>query len=250
MSNFMDAIYEYEKILGLDANMIQGDLLGPAEKYMLNYDSNAFLFGLIADQSVRAETAWSLPYKLSERLGHFSIIRMVEESSIEEFQQLLREKPALHRYPSNIGRYLWSAAEKLVKEYDAAAENIWNNKTAKEIVKRLEEFTGISHKKASLACLLLIRDLGLDVPDKENVDIIYDIHIRRIFLRAGFCTKDSLKDVIDAAKRLNPEFPGYLTSSFWAIGREICRPSEPRCDKCPINAFCEKHIELGGDIHA
>lgn len=249
-SEFMKAIYKYEETLGLSENMLHGELLLPAEKDMLNNDENAFLFGLISDQSVRAETAWSLPYKLSQRLGHFSITKMVRNSSIEEFQQLIKEKPSLHRYPSNIGRYLWLAAEKLVNEYDASAKNIWTNVSAQEIVRRLESFTGISHKKASLACLLLIRDLGLEVSDKQNVDIIYDIHVRRIFIRAGFCTEDSWEKVTDAAKMLNPEFPGYLTSSFWAIGREICRPTNPQCEKCPINTFCEKHIDLGGDIHA
>lgn len=51
-----------------------------------------------------------------------------------------------------------------------------------EIVERLEAFSGISHKKASLACLLLWRDLGVEISDKENIDIAYDVHIRRIFL--------------------------------------------------------------------
>lgn len=76
-----------------------------------------------------------------------------------------------------------------------------------------------------------------------NVDIVYDIHIRRIFLRAGFCKEDTLKDVIDGARKLYPEFPGYLTSAFWAMGREICRPSNSHCDECPITKFCDKKFE-------
>lgn len=211
---FLKAIQTYEKTLGTAENILQGNLLPPAVKEMIKGDSNAFLFGLIADQSVRAETAWSLPYRLAQRLGHFEIPEMVYSSSVGEFQRLLKEKPALHRYPGNIGKYLWLAAEKLVNEYEGLAENIWTGVPAREIVRRLEAFSGISHKKASLACLLLIRDLGLDVPDKENVDIAYDIHIRRIFVRAGFCEEDSLKNVTEAARKLYPEFPGYLTSAF------------------------------------
>lgn len=248
--HFMNAIYEYEQTLGLSENMLRGDLLPPEERLMLIENDNAFLFGLISDQSVRAETAWSLPYKLSKRLGHFSVNKMVKESSIAEFQQIIKEKPSLHRYPANIGKYLWLAAEKLVSEYNSSAKNIWTQVPAREIVTRLENFAGISHKKASLACLLLIRDLGLEVSDKENVDIIYDIHIRRIFLRTGFSRKDSLHCISEAARKLNPDFPGYLTSSFWAIGREICRPSNPQCERCPISEFCEKNLDLGGDIHA
>lgn len=45
------------------------------------------------------------------------------------------------------------------------------------------------------------------------------------FCAPGFCEKDTLKDVTEAARRLNPKFPGYLTSPFWALGRNICRPT-------------------------
>ena len=156
----------------------------------------------------------------------------------------------MHRYPGNMGRYLWSAAERLTSEYDGCAENIWGNVTAMEIVERLEAFSGISHKKASLACLLLWRDLGVEISDKENIDIAYDVHIRRIFLRAGFCEKDTLKDVTEAARRLNPKFPGYLTSPFWALGRNICRPTEPLCGQCPIRPFCARRLDKTENLRA
>ena len=158
--------------------------------------------------------------------------------------------PALHRYPGNMGRSLWSAAERLTSEYDGCAENIWGNVTAMEIVERLEAFSGISHKKASLACLLLWRDLGVEISDKENIDIAYDVHIRRIFLRAGFCEKDTLKDVTEAARRLNPKFPGYLTSPFWALGRNISRPTEPLCGQCPIRPFCARRLDKTENLRA
>ena len=173
-----------------------------------------------------------------------------KESSSEEIGTLLRTKPAMHRYPGNMGRYLWSAAERLTSEYDGCAENIWGNVTAMESVERLEAFSGISHKKASLACLLLWRDLGVEISDKENIDIAYDVHIRRIFLRAGFCEKDTLKDVTEAARRLNPKFPGYLTSPFWALGRNICRPTEPLCGQCPIRPFCARRLDKTENLRA
>ncbi len=249
-NEFMKCIYNYENELGDSENILKGNLLKDDEKDLIIHNPNAFLFGLISDQSVKAETAWSLPYKLKDRMGTFEMKDIISKYNMDDIQQFIREKPALHRYPTNIGKYLYLAAEKLVKEYDSNAENIWLNVSAKKIVKRLEDFKGISHKKASLACLLLIRDLDLKIKDKENVDIIYDIHIRRIFLRAGFCQKDTLLDVVEGAKKLYPEFPGYLTSAFWAIGREICRPSNPHCDECPIKEFCKKQIELGDNIHA
>ena len=68
---------------GTAENIFNGGLLTDAERDFVMRDSNAFLFGLIADQSVKAETAWSLPYKLAQRLGHFSMQKIAKESSSE-----------------------------------------------------------------------------------------------------------------------------------------------------------------------
>lgn len=153
--DLVNTLIEYEKSLGTSENIFKGDLLSPNERDFVLNDPNAFLFGLIADQSVRAEIAWSLPYKLSQRLGHFSMESIISDYTIEDIQNALKDKPALHRYPGNMARYLWLAAEKLVAEYHSSAEEIWKDATAQTIVSRLEKFVGISHKKASLACLLL-----------------------------------------------------------------------------------------------
>ena len=243
-------IFEYEKEIQDDFNIFKGGLLSTAECEFITNNMNAFLFGLIADSSVKAETAWALPYRLRERLQHFDLNK-IANMEIDELIGLIKEKPALHRYPSNIASYIKFAAELLISKYQSNASNIWaGGVSAAEIVLRLKEFKGISHKKAALGSLLLVRDLGIDIRDKENIDIAYDIHIRRICLRMGLCTQDTIEDVTMAGKRICPEFPGRLTSSFWAIGRDICRPSSPLCKDCPLNEVCEQKIELGQNIRA
>ena len=243
-------IFAYEKTIKDDFNIFKGDLLEREACSFVTSNMNAFLFGLISDSSVKAEIAWSLPYRLKERLHHFDLNK-IANMDIDELTGIIKEKPALHRYPLNIAKYLKAAAELLISKYESNASNIWaNGASAAEIVSRLEEFKGISHKKAALGSLLLVRDLGIDIKDKENINIAYDIHIRRICLRAGFCSQDTIEDVTMAGKRLLPEFPGRLTSSFWAIGRDICRPTNPLCSECPLDDVCEHNLSLGGDIHA
>lgn len=243
-------IFAYEKNIKDDFNIFKGDLLEPEACSFVTSNMNAFLFGLISDSSVKAEIAWSLPYHLKERLHHFDLNK-IANMDIDELTGIIKEKPALHRYPSNIAKYLKAAAELLISKYESNASNIWTNgASAAEIVSRLEAFKGISNKKAALGSLLLVRDLGIDIKDKENINIAYDIHIRRICLRAGFCSQDTIEDVTMAGKRLLPEFPGRLTSSFWAIGRDICRPTNPLCSECPLDDVCEHNLSLGGDIHA
>lgn len=236
-------ILNYLKEIEDDHSILKGNLLKEEEKQFILNDLNAFIIGLIADQSVKAEIAWSLPYKLSQRMGSFNITEILNKYNQEDLENFIKAKPALHRYPSRMANYIYNAFLELYKNYNSNAENIWQNKTAAEIVETLESFKGISHKKAALGTLILVRDLEIDILDKENIDIAYDIHIRRLFLRLGLVDKDIQEDVLKAARRLYPEFPGKLTTAFWTIGREICRPTEPSCLICPLNNCCDKKLE-------
>ena len=248
---FRSLIEDYEQKIANQHNVFKGDLLGKEERELITNNMNAFLLGLIADQSVKAELAWSLPYKLSERLKMDFCIKTFANMDASELERVIKEKPALHRYPKNIAKYLHSACNKLVNNYNSDARNIWeNNETAKEIVRRLEEFNGISHKKAALGTMLLVRDFNIDIHDKENINLAYDVHIRRICLRTGLSDEDTSEQIFEAGRKIFPEFPGRLTSTFWAIGRDICRPTNPDCTNCPINEVCAKQTWLGEDIIA
>ena len=210
---------------------------------------NAFLIALISDQSVKAEMAWRLPYLLSKRLGYFDFTKIAKQESASSIEALIKEKPALHRYPGRIAEYIMAAIEKIEKEYDSNAENIWKNDLdAEHVVAKLEEFKGISHKKAALGALLLVRDFGVSLNNLQCIDIAYDIHVRRVFLRMGLSDNDTLKEVTEAARKICPEFPGSLTLPFWVTGREYCRPTAPKCEECNLKAFCKKRIELGKDL--
>ncbi|HIS91343.1 MAG TPA: endonuclease III [Candidatus Faecisoma merdavium] len=236
-------LLDYLKKIEDDNSILKGNLLTEEEKKFIFTDLNAFIIGLIADQSVKAEIAWSLPYKLSQRMGGFDIAEILKKYNQEDLENFIKTKPALHRYPSRMSNYIYNAFLELYKNYNSKAENIWNNKTAAEIVETLETFKGISHKKASLGTLILVRDLGINILDKENIDIAYDIHIRRLFLRLGLVEMDIQEEILKVAQRLYPEFPGKLTTAFWTIGREICRPTDPSCLICPLHNCCDKKLE-------
>lgn len=232
-----------------DANSIlKGDLLSEEEKHFILDDLNAFVIGLIADQSVKAEIAWSLPYKLAERISNFDFNKILSEYDEKDIENFIKEKPALHRYPSRMANYIYNAINDIVTKYGSNAENIWKNKSASEIVASLEQFKGISHKKASLGTLILARDINTDISDKENIDIAYDIHIRRVFLRLGLVDNDVQEEILAVARKLYPEFPGRLTTAFWTLGREMCRPTEPSCLICPLYQCCDKNFEKSKNV--
>ena len=236
--NIRNKIISYLSEIEKENSILQGDLLLDEEKQFIKNDPNAFIMGLISDQSVKAELAWSLPYNLYKRLGTFDLNKILQEYSLSDIEEQIKNKPSLHRYPSRIATYIYSAINDLIREYNGNAENIWKGKSALQIVASLEKFKGISHKKASLGTLILVRDLGIEISDKENIDIAYDIHIRRLFTRLSLVDEDTQENVLEAAKKLYPEFPGKLTTAFWTLGREFCRPTDPSCLICPLYEDC------------
>jgi endonuclease III len=235
-------VLSYYNILSNEPSITKEISLEECAKKFILENPNAFLFALIAEQSVKTEVAWSLPYNLKERLGHFDIYKIADYCE-EEFEVFFKTKPALHRYPGTISKYILSACKTLIEKYSGSAYNIWKHpSTANEIIARLNEFKGISQKKATLGALLLIRDFMIEVEDKNNVDIAFDVHVKRVFLRSGLVNRDDLNELVNIGRILNPEYPGVLTTPFWNIGRNWCRPTNPNCSECPIKRGCLKKI--------
>lgn len=225
-------------------------LLSPAEFAFVEHNSNAFLFGLIADQSVKAEAAWSLPLKLSDRLGSIEIETLLatKESGIEA---AIRKQPSLHRYPSQIAKSIYAAAIKLFEEFDGSAAGIWPMGTrASQVRDRLMQFRGIGPKKAALGLMLLIRDIKVPLEETGAIDIAYDVHVRRVFLRAGLVQEDSISSVTGAARTMRPDYPGSLTTPVWIIGRTWCHASSPNCKDCPLRIGCPKLISMAEGVRS
>jgi endonuclease III len=108
---------------------------------------------------------------------------------------------------------------------------------------RFREFEGISQKKGSMAVNILVRDYAIPVSGgKEDIDISYDVHVRRVLLRTGLVAKDTEEDALRAARQLSPSYPGALDHPAWMIGQEFCHRSNPECSKCPLEGLCPKKL--------
>ena len=68
-----------------------------------------------------------------------------------------------------------------------------------------------------------------------------DTHVYRVVRRLGWVPISSSRD--DTYFLLEGNFPkgkGYsLHVNLIRLGREICRPSNPKCTECPLNADCD-----------
>jgi endonuclease III len=179
-------------------------------------------------------------------MGHLDPVRTAAMGD-EQLYRTFSKLPQMPRFWPTAARRIRSASQQVVERYQGHADQIWADKPrAGDLESRLERFDGIGQKKASMATRILM-DLGKPVRALDEINVSYDRHIRRVFLRAGLCNKDDQRAIIEAARQLNPSFPGILDLPCWDIGRTWCHPKNPECPSCYISEVCPKRIDYGKD---
>ncbi|MGR6916022.1 HhH-GPD-type base excision DNA repair protein [[Actinomadura] parvosata] len=122
----------------------------------------ALLVGMLLDQQIPMEWAFTGPYTISQRLGHDLTAEEIAAYDPEAFVALLAEKPAVHRYPKSMAARVQQLAAYLVEHYDGQPEKIWADATdGKELLKRLMALPGYGKQKAQIFLALLGKQLGV-----------------------------------------------------------------------------------------
>jgi len=200
----------------------------------------AFLLSVVYSEAMRGHKVWEVPYLLKGRLGHLDP-KKISTMNMADMLNIFSTKPCLHHYPKKMAFRTIRVSELVVSKYSGNARNIWNdNPTSFELQRRFEEFSGIGQKKASMAVNILARDFGVSIREEQGIDISFDRHIRRVFLRTGLVKSDDMNEVIACARRLNPDYPGILDLPTWLIGRTWCKNEVPKCVNCPLSLCCLK----------
>ncbi|KPC82379.1 MULTISPECIES: HhH-GPD-type base excision DNA repair protein [Streptomyces] len=117
----------------------------------------AALVGMLLDQQVPMEWAFTGPFTLAQRMGSDDLdARAIAGYDPEAFTRLFTEKPALHRYPGSMGKRVQQLCQYLVAEYDGRAEAVWEDAaTGTELLKRLNALPGFGTQKAQIFLALL-----------------------------------------------------------------------------------------------
>jgi uncharacterized HhH-GPD family protein len=138
-------------------------LTGDAEAdRLLSKDPFALLTGMLLDQQIPMEVAFSGPRKIAERMDGFDV-RKIAESDIEDFVQLSVTPPAIHRYGGSMGRRVHALAEYVVENYGGKTDRIWKQgkPDGNEVLKRLKALPGYGEQKAKIFLALLGKQLGV-----------------------------------------------------------------------------------------
>lgn len=208
---------------------------------------HAFVLVCAMDRQISAERAWSIPYEVKCVLGDFSI-KKLSEVSLDEYKRIFNEK-GLHRFNDAMATIFYKTIHKIVSDYGGDASKIWNdNPSSATVVSRFLDFDGIGVKIATMATNILSRDFKISLSDYYSIDISPDVHVKRVFKRMGLIKKNDIQDVskiIYKARSINPEFPGILDLTCWKLGKNICRPTNPKCKDCLFKNYCPKIIDEG-----
>lgn len=203
---------------------------------------HAFVLACIMDRQIKAEKAWLIPYEISKEIEGFKISQLLRINQ-EDMVRIFKRK-SLHRFNEIMGKSFYLSIQKIHNDYQDDASNIWKaNPRSATIVRRFLEFDGVGIKIVTMATNILARDFKIPMKDYINIDISPDVHVKRVFKRLGFISKDASNDeLIYCARELNPMYPGIFDLSCWEIGRNWCRPNKPICEKCYLNSVCNKKI--------
>ncbi|WP_374986720.1 HhH-GPD-type base excision DNA repair protein [Streptomyces fradiae] len=135
----------------------------PEADALLSRSPLAALVGMLLDQQVPMEWAFSGPYTIATRMGGEDLdAHAIAAHDPEEFAALLSAKPAVHRYPGSMARRVQQLCRYLVDEYDGDAEAVWRDATGgKELLARLEDLPGFGRQKAQIFLALLGKQYGV-----------------------------------------------------------------------------------------
>lgn len=123
---------------------------------------------------------------------------------------------------ANKAKQIVELSKELVEKY--------NSKVPDEI-EELVKFNGVGRKTANL-----VLSEGFHKPA-----ICVDVHVHRISNRLGYVkTKNPEETEFALRKKLPQKYWIDINSLLVTHGQNICKPTNPRCNECPIKDYCNR----------
>lgn len=117
------------------------------------------------------------------------------------------------------------------------AQTIQDDKNIPTTMNELVALKGIGRKSANV----IMREAG-----SQAEGIIADLHVIRVAPRIGLITetKDGNKAEKQLMQVLSKDIWSEIGMAISFLGRETCRPTNPKCNECPINISCNYYNNL------
>jgi uncharacterized HhH-GPD family protein len=128
---------------------------------LLSRDPLALLIGMVLDQQIPLEKAFTSPLVLSRRLGRDLDAREIAEHDPERLAEIFTTPPALHRFPGAMAKRVQELCRVLVDTYGGDPAAVWDTKDAAELLRRLKALPGFGEQKAKIFLALLGKQRGV-----------------------------------------------------------------------------------------
>lgn len=133
----------------------------PDADALLSRDANALVAGMLLDQQVPMEKAFSGPAVIAERMGGFDVARIAAMDP-EAFKEVCARRPAIHRFPGSMAARLQHLCRALVDAWDGDAANLFAEATDGAELRRLvAALPGFGEQKAKIFVALLGKQYGV-----------------------------------------------------------------------------------------
>jgi uncharacterized HhH-GPD family protein len=137
----------------------------PEADRLLTEDDNALLIGMILDQQVPMEKAFTGPLVIAQRMGGQLDVAAIAAMPEDDFVAVCAERPAIHRFPAAMAKRVQQVCRVLTDDYDGQARNVWRNATTgAELKQALAALPGFGAEKAAIFTAVLGKRLGVQPP--------------------------------------------------------------------------------------
>jgi uncharacterized HhH-GPD family protein len=141
----------------------------PAADELLSRDPLALLIGMVLDQQIPLERAFSSPLDLKERLGGRLDAAEIAAMDPDVLAARFAERPALHRFPAANAKRVQELCRIVVDEYHGRAADVWRKAAdGADLYRRIKALPGFGEQKARIFIGLLGKQLGLTTPGWQD----------------------------------------------------------------------------------
>jgi uncharacterized HhH-GPD family protein len=137
----------------------------PAADRLLSEDPNALLIGMVLDQQVPMEKAFSGPAVIAERMGGTLDVAAIAALDADRFVEICSQRPAVHRFPGSMAGRIQAVCRELVDNSGGDAANLWAGVSdGAELLRRIAALPGFGAAKSQIFLALLGKQYGVTPP--------------------------------------------------------------------------------------
>ena len=167
-----------------------------------------------------------LSLRTNDKTTYPATLRMLELAKTpQEMMNISEDDLANAIYP--VGFYK-NKAKQIIELSKTIVEKL--NGKVPDTIENLIKFNGVGRKTANL---VLAKGFGIPA-------ICVDVHVHRIFNRIGYVTTKTPDETEFALREKLPQkYWLDINTLMVTHGQNVCNPTKPKCDECPIREFCE-----------